>query len=803
MLNDVRFACRQLLRSPGFAAAAIGSLALGIGATITVIAWMRHIWLRPYAGVPRQEQLVVLRSSQGSGNVSLPDVDDLRKLDTVFAGIVLWQTSSAALLEGGQTSWVNAQVVSADFFDVLGVRPLLGRAFLPGEDRMPGGNPVVVISERLWRGRFGADPAIVGRVLELNRVKFTVVGVAPAAFRGSNPASSFEVWAPLSMIWEMRNQRPMTERSARGWQDLARLRPGVTVAQAQAAVDGVGAGLAQAYPRTNREVRHRVLTIAQQAGDVGTMFVVLLVVSLGVLLVVAANVSNLLLARATNRRREIAIRLAAGASRGQLIRLLLVESLLLALPGGAAGVLLAAWAVDSITLFLPGPLAAGIFLDLSLDLPTVAAAALLTLGTGVAFGLVPALQASRPNLSEALKAGGGSVGGLPSHHRVRRTLVVVEMAVAVVLLIGAGLLIEGVRAARRIDIGFSPDRVLVAGLQIGMNGYDPTTGLAFYRDLRQRTAALPRVEAAALASWLPLGRRGCKGSGVEVDGYVRPPGEDTTYEFAIVSPGYFETLRIPLVAGREFTVADDATAPRVAVVNEHFAQRFWPGRDAVGQRFRCFGQWRTVIGVAKAGKYNRLDEPAWCFYYLPEQQGVPDLDLKLCVRAREDPAALANTLHLTLHEQNPHVEFTEVFPLRDYVQGALLVESMTSSLLALIGGTALVLATMGVYAVTAYTVSQRMREFGVRLALGAQSTDVLRQVVAEGLKLAALGSAAGVGVAGICTRLLGGFLHGVSPFDPAVFVTVPLVLGAAVVCACLAPAWRAGRADPLAALRAE
>ena len=529
----------------------------------------------------------------------------------------------------------------------------------------------------------------------------------------------------------------------------------------------------------------------------------LLIVSLGVQLIVAANVGNLLLAKAASRQKEVAIRQSAGASRWQVTKLFLTESMLLALIGGGLGALAAAWAVDLVSLFMPKELSVGAQLSFHLDGASLGFTLLLALATGLAFGMLPALQASRFNLQAALKEGGRSSQGGASQHRLRGGLVVAEIAIALVLLIGAGLCVKGLRQAAKIDFGFNPDHVLIGGMRIGMNGYTEETGKVFYRQVQQRIAGLPGVEDAALASWFPLGLSGCKGWDVSVDGYQRPTGEDKTYEFAVVSPRYFSTLRIPLVSGREFTEADDAGAAKVAVVNETFAKRFWPGRDPIGRQFRTGGTLRTVVGIAKDGKYNQLSEGPWCFFYVPFLQGVSDLDLNLCVRTRGDPAAFSAQLSQAVHGIDPGVELTQTVPLSVHSGMVLLPQRMASSLLLLLGLVALFLASMGVYAILAYAVSQRTQEFGVRIALGASSRDILGLVIGRGLLLAGAGVAIGIGAAFALTRLMAGFLYGVSPVDLATFVGVPLLLGMVALLACYVPARRATRVDPIVALRAE
>lgn len=808
-MNDLRFALRQLGKAPGFTAVIVLSLALGIGANTTVLCWLETLVLRPLPGAVDPLRMVVLVSNTGGGNVSLPDLRDLGAMDDVFAGTLATMSTPACLTVNRETQWIETQIVSANFFDLLGVKPILGRTFRPDEDKTPGGHPLLVLGENLWRRRFGADPGLVGRNVELNRQPFTVIGVVPAAFRGTINPLRCEAWAPLSMIAEVRNQSRnfLTQRDNRGWHDLARLQPGVTLAQARTAVALADARLAAAYPATNRESVHRVEPLERCPWGaqtvMGPALHLLLAVSLGVQLIVTANIANLLLARAASRRKEIAVRLSAGATCGRLVGQFLTESLLLAALGGVAGIFFAWWSVDGFLWFLPPELAARAQLDFSFSTWSLGLTVVLTLATGVVFGLAPALQTTRPNLAEALKDDGRTSTGGVSHRRLRSSLVVTEVALALLLLLGAGLCFKGLRQAQLIERGFDPERVLVGRMQIGMNGYNRDTGKKFYREIRERLAAQPGVEEAALASWLPLGLNGCKGTLVTVEGYTRTAGEDLTYEYAIVSPRYFAALHIPLVAGRDFTDADDATAPTVAIVNENFARRFWPGQDPLGRRFRANGAWRTVVGVAKAGKYNRLDEAPWSFFYLPYQQGVPDLDLNLVVRTAGDPLGFAPTLRSTVRQQGPAVELLETVTLKAHSEMALLSQLLAAHLLVMLGGVALTLAAMGVYAVMAYTVGQRTREFGIRLALGASTGDLLRHVLGQGLLLTGLGLGIGLALASLGAHLLTRFLYGVSPFDPLTFVGVPLVITLVALLASYLPARRATRVNPVEALHAE
>ncbi len=491
-----------------------------------------------------------------------------------------------------------------------------------------------------------------------------------------------------------------------------------------------------------------------------------------------------------------------GAGRGRLIRQLLVESLLLAMLGGILGVVLAYWAVDLLMAWLPHTYLP-IGLTVSVDAQTLGFTVLLTLATGVVFGLVPAIQTSKPDLNSTLKEGGRGSGTAGAHHRLRSLLVIAEVALSLVLLVGAGLCIKSVQRARQADLGFDPGHVLIAGLRIGMNGYTEDTGRIFYSRLEERLAALPGVQAVALSSWFPLGFEGGGMHGVEVEGYERKPGEDTTFQYSILSPHYFAVMKIPLVAGRDFTDQDDEKAPAVAIINETMAKRFWPGQDPLGRKFKENGRITTVVGVAKAGKYRSLNEPPKCFFYRPYRQGVWDLNLGICLRTTGNPAMLAGGLQQEIHRLDPRVEIWATLPMTDFIKAAFLAPMVASRLLSWLGMVALTLAAMGVYGVMAYVVSQRTQEFGIRMALGAGTGDVLRLIFREGLALAAIGIAIGLTLALTVTRLLASFLYGVSPFDLVTFIGVPVLLGLVSLLACYLPAHRATKVDPIIALRAE
>ncbi len=808
VVKDLRYAVRLLEKNLGFTVTVVLSLAIGIGATTTVFCWIKNILLSPVPGAVRQEQLAALVSSQGGGNISLLDARDFEALKQIFVGVAASQISPASLTADNQTDWIFGQVATANFFELLGVRPILGRTFLSDEDLKPGGNPVIVIGETLWRRRFGADPKAIGKGVELNRHPFTIIGVVPEVFHGTMTGLACNFWAPISMYNEVGSRAEnLANRHARPFHNIARLRPGVTLAQAQEAVTALDTHLGDEYPISNREIRHRVVSYSKlpygAAAILGPALRLLLAVAMGVLLIVVANIANLQLARAASRQKEIAIRLAAGASRMQLIRQLLTENLLLATLGGVGGAMFADWGVGLLSRFLPPSELPVVILGFSTDKGTLGFTMLITLLVGLLFGLVPALQASRPQLYATLKEGGKTSSGGSSQHRLRQALVVVEVALSLVLLVGAGLCIKGLRQARKIDLGLDPHHVLTAGMQIGMNGYNESTGKGFYRKLQQRLASAPGVEEASLASWLPLGLGGCKGHSVAVNGYLPKPGENPTYEYAVIAPRYFATLRIPLVAGRDFTEMDDANSQKVAIINEAFANRFWPGRIPLGLKFHAGGADRVVVGVAKTGKYNRLNEESWSFYYLPYQQYVPDLDLNAVVRTQGDAAASPQIIRDIVRDIDPGVALLGTRRMTDHVSAALFVQRMASDLLSVLGLVALLLAAMGVYAVMAYSVSQRTQEFGIRMALGAQTKDIVWVVSRRGVWMTALGLAAGLALSLLATRSLAGFLYGISPFDAAMFIGVPLLLGIVALLACYLPALRATQADPMVVLRNE
>lgn len=810
-MSDLKYALRVLWKTPAFTAVALLSIALGVGATTTVFCWIQEVLLRPLPGISRPEQMVVLCSARHGriwDTVSRPDLLDYGTLTNVFAGVIGSQITPACLAVAGQQQWAYGQIATANFFDVLGVKPLLGRTFIAEEDRRPGGAPVLVLSEGYWRRRFGADPNVIGRTVEVNRHGFTIVGVVPMAFRGTMSALLCDFWAPLAMHEQVANFGSWEERGDRWLHTQARLQPGVSRTRAQAAVGLLARQLRESYPDTNREIELQVLPVWKAPYGGQSMLLpvlsLLFVVSVGVLLIVAANVANLLLARATARQKEIAIRLSLGVGRSRLIRQLLTESVVLGVLGGGLGALFAAWATGLFELFMPKTYLP-IGYAFGLNAGTLGFTMLVSVVTGVVFGLAPAFQASRLNLNDTLKEGGRTSGSAVRHQGLRSALVIAEVALALVLLVGAGLCIKGFRKARETDIGFDPRQVLLAGLRVGMNGYTEETAPVFYRQLRERLASLPGVRSAALASWFPLGFEGGASTSFEVPGYDRRPTEEMGAQYVIVSPGYFDTLRVPLLEGREFTDQDDTTRDRVVIINEHMAKRYWPGQSPLGRKLITFGgrTEMTVVGVAKAGKYRTLGEQPAMFIYLPYQQGVWDLNLGVALRTEGEPITFTGALREAIHGLDPGVEVWALLTMPEFIQAAFLGQRIVSGLLLVMGAVALVLAAMGIYGVMSYLVSQRTHELGVRLALGASAGRVTQLVLSQGMRLAGIGLGVGLVGAVAVSHLLTNFLYGVSPFDPATFLGVAVVLSLVSLTACFLPAWRAARVDPMVVLRSE
>jgi putative ABC transport system permease protein len=804
--RDARFGLRTLARTPGFTVAAVLALALGIGATTAIYSVVDAVLLRPLPYRAPDRLAVLLhrgRNPVAPGNF-LDWRRDARNFEAMGAA-EFWQANLTGI---DPPERVTGLRVTADLLPMLGVTPQIGRLFTPDEDG-PGREHVVVLGHRLWQRRFGGDPAVLGRTVTLDGEAHTVVGVMPRGFEFPPFwARGAELWAPLPLADRAGNRTGQSLRA------FGRLAPGASLAQARAEVAAITARLEQAYPGTNRDVRVRALDEIV-VGDVRSALLVLLGAVGLVLLIACANVAHMLLARAAVRHREVALRVALGASRGRMIRQLLTESVVLASIGGAAGVVLAAGAVRAVVAF--GPVDIPRLETVTVDLRVLVVAVLLSMLTGIAFGLVPAVQASRLDLTASLREGErGSTTGA-GRNRLRRLLMASELALALVLLVGAGLMIRTFVALRGLDPGFRPDHVLSAVVSVtGSAAAEPGRRVAFYRDVLDRVRARPGVASAGAINHLPLAGD-IWGFPFSVEGRPRSaPGEAPSAAYRVVVPGYFATMRLPLVRGRDFTERDDGGAPGVVIVDEWMARQYWPGEDAIGRRLTLDDldkdpKWLTVVGVARDSARSDWSAPPENEMYLPFLQTRSYLEsprsqftyLTLVVRTSAEPAALAPALRAAVWSADGHATVSEVQTMDDVVAGATASPRFYLLLLVTFATVALTLAAVGVYGVMSYSVARRRSEIGIRMALGARPADVIRLVLHESAAVAAVGTLAGLAAALALTHVMTSLLYGVGAADPLTFVSVSAVLALVALAATYVPARRAVRVDPLATLRSE
>ncbi len=806
--QDLRFAFRTLARNPGFTLLAAFTLALGIGANATLFTWLNAVLLRPLPGTEAPHQLVEVHGTSKSEPIisfSYPDYLDLRSARS-FAGVVASNEQAASLTVGQESERIWTQLVSGNFFDVLGVAPFLGRTFRPGEDEAPLRDAVVVLGHGLWQRRFAGDPGVVGREVTLNGRAFTVIGVAPPEFRGSIVALSFDAWVPMAMQQALLAGGDRLQERGHRWLDvLARLAPGATAAQARSELEARAASLAQEHPDTNEQVGFAAFPLAKSPrGAVSTLSPVFAVLGVAVgliLLIACANVANLLLARAAARRREIAVRQAVGASRWRLVRQLLTESLVLALLAGVGGILMAFWGSGMLLAFVPAA-DFPVGLELGVDGRALGFAFALSVVTGVLFGLAPALRSSRADVVEAIKDDATGVAGGRSRSRFRGGLVVAQVALSLVLLVSAGLLLKSLRAAQQLDLGFDSRGVLLGSLDLFGLGYDVAKGRSFARDLLASARALPGVTSATLARRVPLSFGGTSSTGVRVEGYEPPKGEATWAFYNKVGPEYFGTLRIPLAAGRDLNATDDDQAPRALVVNETMARRYWPDREAVGGRVKVDEAWYTVVGVAKDIRYRRLDEPGQPVMYLPLLQSWSDA-FTLHVRTEGDPTSLVAPVRALVGRLDAAAPVYAVRTLEENIKAASLPQRLAGTLISIFGAIALLLAAVGLYGVLQNAVAERTREIGIRMALGGARRDVLRLLLVPTLRLSVLGVVLGLAGAGGLGRLLTKLLFGVSPLDLPTFAAVAALMLTVSLLATALPALHATQLDPSVALRKE
>jgi macrolide transport system ATP-binding/permease protein len=806
MFHDLRFGFRMLRRTPSFTLLAVFCLTLGIGATTSVFSWIEGILLRPYPLVANQDRMVAITGTDRDGrtDVSFPDFKDLRKNCSLVESFIAEHISGTTLSIGDRAERATGGVVSANYFQALGIKPILGRAFDPAEETGRNAHPVTVISYQAWKDRYQRDPEILGKTQMLNGVKHTIVGVAPEGFYGTFVGYSFQFWVPASMEEVFGGGGYKLEnRGARWIEGFAILKPGVTIEQAQAEMSSVARRLESDYPDTNRGRGIRLYRLWQTPfNGAGTLLPTLrlsFVVACFVLLIACANVGNLLLVRSLARRHEMTVRLSIGAGRFRLLRQLLTEGLILSVAAAAGGLVVANLARNAIVLLYPTRPGVIANLPAEIDPRVLVLSAGVCLIATVLFGLIPAVQASQIDLASAMKSDSGSVAGGRGRTWVKSSLVAVQVALSFMLLVGAGILLKSLKAMQSSDPGFSTTRAIISSVDMAAAGYDQTRIRNFQDQLVDRLQALGGVESAAWMRLAPFSYGVYSSSPIEVDGFVTQPGEQPVVEYDEISPAWLATMGIPLVEGREFTRADNENAVPVAVVNEAMAAQYWRGEDAIGQRVQVKGRWLEVVGVAKNSKYRSLIEPLRPFFYVAMRQS--QRGQILAIRSRLGPDALAHALTREIQAIDANLAPSEVISMREQVDRMSWPQRAAVTLLANFSLIALLLAGIGLYGVMSYSVSQSTRELGLRMALGAQASDLLRLVLAQGLGLTAAGAAIGAAVAFGSTRLLGDLLYEVNPRDPAVFGSTLLVIAIAALAACLAPAWRAARTDPVRALR--
>ncbi len=809
LIQDLRYGFRQLFRSPGFSSLAILCLALGIGANTAVFSWIEGILFRPYPAVAHQERLLALagtaRGESGPTPLSWPDFLDLQRSCTLCDAFFVSKITGSTLNVGDKAEVTTGSIVSANYFDAIGVHPILGRGFEPGEDAGSNAHPVVVISYQLWRDRFKSDPQIIGKMQRLDNVPHTIIGVAPDGFYGTFVGWAMRFWVPASMEETFEGGGYKLEDRGERWiESYVRLKPGVTREQAQGEISAIATRLESAYPATNRGRNITLWPLWQtpfnNAGTLLPTLEIMLAVVAFVLLIACANVGNLLLVRSFARRREMTVRLAIGASRARLLQQLFTEGLILAAIGAACGLLVAYWCRHALVLLLPTRSGVPMYLPGEIDWRVMLLSAAICLIATLIVGLVPALQTRNLDLAGALKAESSGVVSARGTAWVRSGLVVFQVCLSFVLLVAAALLLQSLQKIRTTSPGFSTTSVVQTGVSLIAAGYDAPRAKTFQQELIDRIRALPGVESAAFARVTPLGYRSYSSTPIAVDGYQPPPEEQPTVEYNEVGPDYFTTLGIPLRSGREFTRADDENAPLVAIVNQTMAARYWGAQDPIDRRLQVNGRWVRVIGVAADSKYQTMRETAKPFFYVPLLQDFA-IAPALNIRTTQPLQSVSSAVLREVHALDRNLALYEVITLQEQVNRSTSTQLVAVTLVSILGGLALLLAAIGLYGVMSYAVAQANRELGLRLALGAGASNLFRLVISRGLRLTAAGIIFGAAGGLALTRLFGKLLYNVSPNDPLAFALAIAVMTIISVAACLLPAWRAMRTDPARVLR--
>jgi predicted permease len=819
--RDIWHGFRVLIKTPGFASVAVLTLGLGIGINSTVFTWLKGILLNPLPGVENADRLVTVhpimtKAGGGAMSFSYPDYLDYSSATDVLSGLAAYSMTHANLGSPGHFEREWGMLVSANYFDVLGVKPHLGRGFVPAENKVPLASPVVVLSYNLWHRRFSAEPKIVGQSILLNNKSYTVIGVAPSGFWGSFGGLAMEFWTPMMMASQLSESRDLTSRGDHWFDVMGRLKPGVSVAQAQANLESIAEQLAARHPDSNDGVTARVFTLLKDPNSAQSFLLpaiaILTAVAALVLLIACANVASLLLARAASRSREIAVRLALGAGRWRLIRQLLTETLVVASIGGAAGLVFAYWAAGWFSAIIPD-VGYPVQFDLHLDGKVLLFAIAATAATAALSGLVPALQASRLDLIAAVKEGDRAAGVSSHRSRLRGSLVSGQVALSVISLIAAGLLIRTLVMARSANGGFNPDNVLLASVDLFSQGYDRDKGLSLLHRLDDSLRSAPGIQSVTFADRLPLRLLGSSSTDFTAEGYSPRQGEEVSIRYNVVGPDYFKTLRIPLVQGRGFEVRDDDRSTPVIVINETLARRYFSGQDPVGKYLISGleyasnttgtpGVKREIIGVIKDVKEFSLGEPPEPYCYIPIYQFYR-ASVTIIARTSGDPWAALAPMRDELRMLDSGLPVFHVTTLVQQTDISMIGQSIAAKFLLVFGALALALAGIGLYGVMAYSVSQRKQEIGIRMSLGASPGRVIRLIMKQGMVPVVVGMALGFGAAVAVTRLISSLLIGVSATDPLTFAGVGAVLLLVALLAILIPTLRACKIDPIDALRYE
>ncbi len=809
IFRDLRYSFRMLLKSPGFTAVAVLSIALGIGANTTVFSVINAVLLKSLPYKDASTLMLVWgdngteRSLTGRNQLSWTDLADLRNQATVFEDLAAYTNWSPIMHGDSAAERMPAIQVGDGYFKIMKGEPILGRVFTP-EDQEDGKDMVIVLGHALWQRRFGSDPNIVGRSLQLNSRPYTIVGVMGPDF---HPLPSTLVSPEGQFYRPVAETYDESQRDARHLRGIARLKPGVGVEQARAEMNVIAQRLEREHPLTNKGQGVNVVSITDDTiGGVRPALLMIFGAVVFVLLVACANVANLLLARASARHKEITIRAAIGAGRAQLVRQLLTESLLLAIFGGALGLLLATWGVGLIEVY--GAKINPMFNGIRIDLPTLIFTVGLSIVTALLFGLAPALQISKPNLTESLKEGGRSAGAAASGNRLRSGLVIAEIAMTLVLLVSAGLLIRTVARLSKVDKGFNAANVMAMNIGLPTAKYPkPENVIAFYQQATERIAALPAVKAAGLTSVLPLSDN-FDGRGLAVEDHPKPRGEEITVDMYVTTPGYLRAMEIPLLKGRTITERDTQDSVKIALINRTMAAALWPNVDPIGRRIKFPGDdknptpWRTIVGVVSDVSQYALDKKAPMQIYLPHAQ-FPTSFNTIVVKTDNQSLAMTNAIRNEILSVDKDQAVFQVTTLEELLGESILLRRFFMLLLVGFAMLALVLAAVGIYGVMSYVVTQRTQEIGIRMALGAQVGDVLKLIVGNGMKLALIGISLGLAAAFAVTRLLAELLFGVTATDLSTFTVVSSVLAVVVLLACYIPARRATKVEPLEALRYE